>query len=165
MTHNSTPSVSSSEAVIFTTGQEVAEKFRTQIHLTADVIARATRHAKEYKSVFTEGLYEDIQKAQKHFAAYQETQNKEDLLQVKRLVLALKSNAGMADRLIVTEMSCLLFELFDDGYDMQSSKVQDSVVLYLQTIGDMLARRLNVDVPTEVHRLLDHFRELNHQIR
>jgi hypothetical protein len=166
MTLESSPSKAhQAEAVIITTGQEVADKFRKHIHLTADVIARATQHVETYKILLSEGLYEDIQKAELHFTAYQAEHDAQDLVQVKRLVLALKSNAGMADRLIVTEMSSLLFELFDDGYDMDSSRVQNSVLLYLQTIGDLLARRLNVDVPEEIHRLLEHFRELNHQIR
>ena len=153
------------EAVVLTVGKELAEKFQKHIHLSTETVARANEKAQELKILLGEGLLADLQQAERHYQSYLSSAKAEDLLQVKRLILSLKSNAGMADQLIVTELAALLFELFDDGYDMSSVKVRESIRLYLATLKDILMQKISTDIPEEVNHLLEHFRELNRQIR
>lgn len=159
------PSIPNSESVVLKVGEELAEKFNKHISLSPAVIARAEAKAEEFKVTLVEGLRNDILQAQNFYKAYLIDSNAENLIQLKRLVLSLKSNAGMADYVVVTETASLLFELFDDGYNMANQKVKNSILLYLQTIADMLTKKVNTDNSDEVQRLLQHFRELNRQLR
>ncbi len=160
-----TKSSSASEMVTLTVGQELAEKFHKHISFDEEVIGRATRQAEKFKATLSEGLLADSRKATTCFDEYQRSGGPEPLLEAKRLVLALKSNAGMADQPMVTEMAALLFELLDDGYDVTASKVKDSIVLYLRTIREMLENRAEPHTAEENDRLLTRFRELNQHLR
>ncbi len=156
---------SGAEAIIFTTGVEISEKFRKYATINDTTIAQANKQFQKRKGEFETSLLQDIHSTQQYFSQYCIAYSSEMLTRVKRLVLGIKSGAGMAEHTVISEIATLLFELFDDGYDMQNSKVLESVSLYLNTMEDLMTGQLTPVNQAEIDILVGHFSKLNSEIR
>jgi hypothetical protein len=153
------------EAVVLKTGAELAEKFHQQISMTEQTIERAKQHFEVRKGDFETGLHGDIRQAQQQYHQYRNHADPSTLAELKRLVLAIKSNAGMVDKLVITELASLLFELLDDGFDTVNTRVRDSIGLYLQTLEELMDGVIIATEPEQIDTLVARFRTLNQKIR
>lgn len=154
-----------SEAVIFVTGVDVAEKYHREATVNEKTIAQTKSKFEAHKKDLETSVLDDIRKAHTQFQLFVDHRDDEETYtSLKRLVLGIKSNAGMADFPVATEIASLLFELFDDDYDLNKDKVINSVALYLETLEELVTRELSPETEEERVRLIEHFERLNHQI-
>ncbi len=155
----------SQEYAIIKTGQETAEKFRKTIHLDKTVIQIANDRMVTHQKEIAAGLDDIVQELCSLLDRYMEETNDNLKVATRRLLLSIKAQAGMTDQQGISMVANLLFELFDDGYDLRNHKVRSSIKLYQQTLLDMARGRLVVDTPSAVTELQEQLYTLNQRIR
>lgn len=154
--------VKSDGTKVLKVGKDTANKFQKQINITNNKVIQIQEILESQKQEYQERILSEIFEAKKLLDNIRSEPNSEyNKTALCRIILAIKSNAGMFDMELISDICSLCFDIFDENYPLDSKKVQDGIELYLDTLVSLLNGRVEVSSRKETMRLISEFQNLN----